>query len=97
MGRRRKTKCLVCNEAAECRGLCSADYQAARYAIETGATSEAELVAAGLMLAKYAAPRSRLREQLAGVLRKQRRRMQLPLPTPTITTAIPLINPPATH
>ncbi len=52
--RKRKNSCLVCREPAVCRGLCTADYQAARYAIETGKTTEEQLIEARLMLPRYA-------------------------------------------
>lgn len=93
MGRRRKTKCLVCDDAAECRGLCSADYQAARYAIKTGATTEAELIASGSMLPRFAKPRSHLREHLFDVVR--RRRAKSTTPPIELTPTLPLLTPAA--
>jgi hypothetical protein len=76
MARKRKNSCLVneCGEPAACRGLCSADYQAARYAIEVNVTTEAELVEAGLMLPRYAKPRSQFREHLIDAKKRQRRK-----------------------
>jgi hypothetical protein len=57
--------------------LCAADYQAARYAIETGKVTEGELIDGGLMLPAHASnATSELRSALADAMKRQRRKKQ---------------------
>ena len=59
---------------AATRGLCTACYQAARYAIRTGQITDEELVEDGLMRPRHMAATSPFRGRLAELLDRPKRR-----------------------
>lgn len=71
--------CRACGrQRVEIRGVCRACYQAARYAIRHGQTTEEQVIEAGLLLPAYKMPRSHFRSELAEWLsgRKRRKKCQ---------------------
>lgn len=75
MGQRSNHLCLVCSTPvkAAIRGQCRRCYYNARYAIEKGKTTEAELVERKLLLPRYAVPQSDFGSVLERILARRRR------------------------
>jgi predicted amidophosphoribosyltransferase len=78
----RREVCRSCQgRLEEIRGVCSRCYQAARYAIEIGETTDEELVSLGFWLPAYSRPRSEMRSGLADYLSRKKGRQCHPKQT----------------